>query len=316
MKTPIWESSAGALEALLETNVFVYCDLYTYAAADGTILCRVATADVDITIAGLGITWPAKYPAHSGAGGSRPLAHWKIGLDVDTWQIRVSPRKYNPVTMAAYPDLLAGLPWLTSVRVGNLDGATLRVDRAYFPNWSTAAATWGSKGLTPTGVLTMFAGPIVAADFDQGGVIITANDYRVLLSAAAPRELFTLSCRHMLYGPGCTLTQASFTSTGTVASGSSRGSIHSAIAAPPGSATYSLGQVLMTSGANAGFSRFVRNWSGGIFTLIAPFPYDFVIGDAFNASAGCDKTKATCTLFGNVANYGGEDFIPAPETAI
>lgn len=316
MKTPIWEVSAGALEALLESNQFVYCDLYTYTAADGTVLARIATADVDVAIPGLSATWPAKYPLHSGVGGSRPLAHWKIGLDIDTWQVRVSPRKTNPFTSAAFPDKLAGVPWLQSVRIGNLDGSTLRVDRAYFADWSVSAAAWGAPGLVPVGVLTVFVGPIVAVDFDQGGIIVTANDYRVLLSSAMPRELFTLGCRHMLYGPGCTLLLASFTVSGSVSAGSTRGSIVSVIAAPPGSGTYALGQIAVTSGPNTGFSRFVRAWAGGVFTTIAPFPYDFGIGDTFDASAGCDKTKPTCVLFANVDNYGGEDFTPAPETAI
>ena len=315
MKTPIWESAPGALEALLETDSFVTCDLYTYAAAGGSILCRYCTADIDITIPSpISATWLGRAPLHGPVGGQRPLAHWKVGLDVDSWQWRVSPRKRDPFTNQPYPDKLLGKPWLESIRVGNLDGSTIQVDRAYFASWPVSAAGWGKA--TPVGVLTIFAGPIVAADLDQGGTIITANDYRVLLQEAMPRQVYTLFCRHLLYGPGCFLSQPAFSVNGTVAGGSTPAAIHSAIAAPPGSGTYSLGKIAMTSGQNAGFIRFVRQWTGGVFTPIAPFPYPVNTGDAFTASAGCDKTKATCALFANSDNYGGEDFIPAPETAI
>ena len=52
------------------------------------------------------------------------------------------------------------------------------------------------------------------------------------------------------------------------------------------------------------------------FTLIAPMPFPVLAGDTFTAYPGCDKKYSTCGTWGNQANFGGQDQIPAPETAI
>ena len=73
----------------------------------------------------------------------------------------------------------------------------------------------------------------------------------------------------------------------------------------------------MTSGLNAGVSRMVANWDGAsTLSLQAPLPFGVAVGDTFTVTAGCDKTMATCTAFGNLVNYGGEPFIPPPELSI
>ena len=320
MKPILYESSGGALDALLLTNVFVYCDLYTYTLADSSVL-RYATSDVDITYGGH--TWSSAAPFHGGLGdvksgsGNPPAGHWKTGLDVDTWQVEVAPRLSDPITGAAYPDKIGVTPWLQAVRGGALDGAILRVDRAYFPSWSNSATAWGVNA--PTGVLTIFLGRIAAIDITRTAALINANDFRELLTIGMPRNVYGASCRHVLYDVGCTLTAASFAVTSSVLSGSSQNIVYSNAAAPPGSATFARGQIVMTSGANNGFRRLIRDWVGGspgTFTLIAPFYYTLSPGDTFTAYAGCDKTFTTCTAFSNTANFGGQRYIPAPETAV
>jgi hypothetical protein len=72
----------------------------------------------------------------------------------------------------------------------------------------------------------------------------------------------------------------------------------------------------MTSGANQGFSRAVKLWTSGSFTLQNPLPWVVATGDTFTAYAGCDKQFTTCGLFGNEPNYGGQPYIPDPTTAI
>ena len=89
---------------------------------------------------------------------------------------------------------------------------------------------------------------------------------------------------------------------------------------PTGFGTYALGRVVFTSGLNAGFTRAIRTMASaaGVLTLglIAPMPFAVAAGDTFTAYPGCDKQMATCTLFSNIANFGGQPYIPSPETAV
>ena len=87
-----------------------------------------------------------------------------------------------------------------------------------------------------------------------------------------------------------------------------------ALANPGGSGTYTLGTVLMVSGQNAGFQRTIANWDGTSMKLVAAFPFTINTGDVFSAAAGCDLQLTTCGLFNNIPNFGGEPYIPAPET--
>ncbi len=169
--------------------------------------------------------------------------------------------------------------------------------------------------VTPVGVLRIFAGRIAEVDMGRSGAVISINSHLELLNVNLPRNLFQAPCRFRLFGPGCGLNAAAYTANGACAAGSTRGSLVATLSAPPGSGTYTLGRIAMTSGLNAGFGRLVRNWDGTNWTLIAPLPFAVAAGDTFTASAGCDKATATCTLFDNLDNFGGEPFIPAPETA-
>jgi hypothetical protein len=61
----------------------------------------------------------------------------------------------------------------------------------------------------------------------------------------------------------------------------------------------------------------VKSFDGVSMFLIAPFPFTVAVGDTFTAFPGCDKSLQTCTnKFQNQLNFGGEDLIPKPETAV
>jgi hypothetical protein len=54
----------------------------------------------------------------------------------------------------------------------------------------------------------------------------------------------------------------------------------------------------------------------GMFALTQPLPYAPAAGDTFVVYPGCDKSQRTCQIkFGNLANFGGFPYVPAPETA-
>lgn len=313
MKTARYETTGGALAALLATRSFVFADLYTITLAGGGTV-RIAAGDTDWTYGGN--TWlhgkpPIVHPER------RPTAHWKIGLDVDTWQFSVMPRPVDPLTGTANPDTINGLRWLASARAGILDGAVVQVDRAYLPSWPAFPR---AAAIAPIGVVNVFTGRVAAIDVDRTSIIITLNSHLELLDQPMPRNLYQAGCGRTLFDAGCGLVAATYASSLVVNAGSTAGMLIATSGLPSGSGTYALGRVLFTSGANAGFGRSIRSMTQVTTTLqlglIAPLPFAVAPGDTFTAWPGCNRTMATCTTWGNIANYGGQPYIPSPETAV
>ena len=314
MKTPIYETTSGALAALLASRSFVFGDLYTISLPNNNGTLRLCSGDVDWSYSGN--TWGHGGPLID-TPGSRPTAHWKLGLDVDSWQFAIIPRAVDPMTGAAWPDLIGSVPWLQAIAAGALMGATVQVDRAYLPSWPAFPR---APAIVPTGVVNIFTGRVASVDLERTIAHVTLNSHLDILSADMPRNLFQAGCRHTLFDPRCALAASSYGVSCTATGASSQSSPVAAVGAPGGSGTYALGRVVFTSGKNATFTRSIRTAStvSGVttFTLIAPMPFPVLPGDTFTAYPGCDKKYVTCGTWGNQANFGGQDQIPAPETAV
>ena len=305
----------------------VQFDLYTftlqgggqllYTTADFPIFAADATIWQAPKIDGSGNLWTAGItwaPGVIDSEGSKSTGHWKIGLDSDSWNVKIAPRALDPISGTTFPDTINGVPWLQAARSGALDNADLIVSRAYFSAMPTHPIP--VAGLSPVGTLIIFRGMVGQVDCSTSAAYVTANDYKSLLNQQMPRNLYQASCRHRLFDSRCTLSAGSFTGTGTAGVGSTRGNILATVSAPGGSATYTLGTLTMTSGANSGFSRVVSHWGGGAFTLLSPFPMDVAAGDTFSVTAGCDKSLATCAAFSNTVNFGGSPYVPIPEVSL
>ncbi len=302
------KAASSTLIALLATGEFVTADLYTITLVGGGLV-RLTTADTDVLWDGQ--TYAAQAPTID-TSDTQALAHLKVGLDVDSWTFAVQPRAIDAITGATWPDLLGGKPWAAAVRNGALDGATVQIDRAYWAAWPDP---WGTP-LVPVAVLSAeFMGRVADIDIDGPRILVTLNSSLELLTQPVPREVYQAGCRHTLFNAGCTLSAATFACTGAALAGSTAGTMLASVAAPAGSGSFAMGSVVFTSGANAGFSRSVRSWVFGTFRLMSPFPFAIAAGDTFTAYPGCDRTRATCALFGNSINFGGQPLIPVPETA-
>ena len=314
MKTPLYETSTGALAALLATRSFVFGDLYTVTLPNNNGTLRLCSGDVDWSYGGN--SWGHGGPLVD-TPGSRPTAHWKIGLDTDTWQFSLIPRAVDPITGTAWPDLIGSVPWLQAVAAGALMGATVRVDRAYLPSWPAFPR---APAISPTGVVTLFLGRGAAVDLERTMAHVMLNSHLDILSNDMPRNLFQAGCRLTLFSPRCALSAASYAVSCTATGASTALSPVAAVGVPAGSGTYALGRVAFTSGKNATFTRSIRSaaTASGVttFSLIAPMPFPVLAGDTFVAYPGCNKKYATCGAFGNQANFGGQDKIPSPETAV
>lgn len=329
----------AALAALLDSGMyldgtslpdsFVPFDLYTITLVSGTVL-TLTTANIPICAPSTdvfsapsvfspgadvwfsGMTW---LPSVIDAGGTRSTGRWRVGLDTDTWTIHLSPRKTHPVTGAADPDTVAGIPWATAARTGMLDHADVIVSRAYFSSLPTYPVP--DPGAVPVGTLTLFRGTIGDMEITDSSITIVVSDYKSVFDQLVPRNVYQSGCPHQLYDSHCGLSRAAYAVSGAVATGSSRARIKGTVSSPGGSGTWALGRLAITSGPNAGISRLVTAWSSTLgFTLMTPFPYAVTPGETFTVYPGCNKTLAACALFGNTVNFGGNPFIPIPEVSL
>lgn len=83
--------------------------------------------------------------------------------------------------------------------------------------------------------------------------------------------------------------------------------------------TFGAGTILFTTGPNAGLPKIeIRAYSAdGTISLMEPFYYVPVVGNAYTMTRGCRKRLADCQsrlgnsgLFNNVENFGGDLWIP------
>ncbi|HEQ98803.1 MAG TPA: DUF2163 domain-containing protein [candidate division Zixibacteria bacterium] len=71
-----------------------------------------------------------------------------------------------------------------------------------------------------------------------------------------------------------------------------------------------------TGGANAGYSMEVKKYDPvtQTFTLFEKMPNDISVGDEYEVTYGCDKSRDTCRdVFDNVENFRGEPFVPGTD---
>lgn len=121
---------------------------------------------------------------------------------------------------------------------------------------------------------------------------------------------FSPECRHTLGDGNCAVNLAAYTVTGTVTSAASATQFTDS-ARSEAAGLFNYGLLTWNSGANAGLSMEVKNFTAGVFTLWLPMAHSIAAGDAYSVYKGCDKRFATCrTTFSNVANFGGFPYLP------
>lgn len=283
------KSATPALAALLNgTRQFLMADLYTITPVEIDVL-RYTNGDADVTLDGF--KFSSRGPLIS-RGSIRSM----VGLEVDTLSMTIATA--NPA------HLLNGLPFIAGALDGALDGAAIKLQRAFFSAWGVPAA----------GALVMFSGRVSQITGSRHELQLTVKSDLELLDAKLPRNLYTPGCGLTVYSTACGANRAAVTVTSTVTGVTSA---RSAFATSLGQADewFDLGTLTFTTGANAGISRTVRSFADGEFEFALAFPADIVAGDAFSVFPGCDHTQATCqSKFGNVIHFRGFPYIPAPET--
>ena len=292
------KSASAPLIALLNSGAdFQMADLWTITLRDGTVV-RWTSADVPLTANGN--TYVLGPLIERGAVSER------IGVEVSTLDLTIQ---------AGASDLIAGVPVIPFIIGRGLDGANVKLERAFLSDW----------GLPVVGTVVRFSGRVTSVpNIGGSSAHVTVSAWTILLNVNMPPHLYQSACLNNVYDAGCTLNPASFSSTGTVAAG---------VAGPPDTRPtqvtwlsnltgvpdkFTLGRLTFTSGANAGQKRSIRtNASDGTFEIVNPLPVKPAAGDTFIAYWGCDRTSTTCSgKFNNLAHFKGTEFVPSPETAL
>ncbi|MGH9523414.1 MAG: DUF2163 domain-containing protein [Terriglobales bacterium] len=300
MKTPINIGGNDLITWLETATVMVLADLFTITLKNGTVL---RYTDWETALVVLGVTYNAGFPNFQ-----RGAISETIGFQVGTMELIVSARP---------GDLLNGSPLLATVGRGDWSGATVQVNRLYM-----------DAALTQIGMFVRFLGRLGALDLvTRTQAKWTVKSLAELLNVKLPIKVIQTGCSHTLFDggvtvpagiPGCHLAKASFAVTGSVASGSTAFQVNAGLSQADD--YFALGVIAFTSGAGNGQSFSVATYKHGspsVLTFPVPLPFVPQAGDTFTIYPGCDKTMATCsTKFSNLANFGGEPFIPAPETAL
>lgn len=279
-------AASPALEALLATRKFWVADLWTIALASGTVL-RYASADQPVTSGG------NVFSAASHLF-SRGRCTQKIGMEVDTLDLEVFPEP---------GDLVDGLPFIQAVRIGDFDNAEALLERAFMPEF----------GDTSPGALVIFAGRMGDIEAGRTTASITINSHLELLNTRLPRLVYQAPCPHTLYDARCGLARGGFEVPATIGSGATNVRIPlPGLGEADGWAVHGVAEI--TSGSLAGQTRTVVAHVAGVLTVYPPLPGAPVAGDTVTVGPGCNKTMEACTAFGNLARFGGQPFIPTPDT--
>lgn len=287
------KSASPTLIALLSSaRQFWMADLYTFTLVDGTVL-RYTSADIDITTGGNTFS-------HNGPIISRSRTKVALGTAVDQLDLSIT---------ATSETLLSGLPWLQAITNGALDGAQVKLERAF------AATPEDAMAGVIAGTVNLFEGRVSDTTTDSLKSKVIVRSWLEVLNTPLPRNLYQPPCGNSIYDTGCGVSRAAYAAFGAATAGSTRQSINCGLGNPSG--YFDIGEIVMTSGQNLGVIRTVRSYTPGVVALAYPLPKPVSVGDTFTIYPGCDKRLATCRdKFGNLPRFRGTPFVPVPETAL
>ncbi len=277
--------STGLATYLATAVNFRLANLVTVTLSSG-VVCRWTTYDADITYGG------HTFLSHD-ALIERGATRVQDGLSVDALQMTLGTGGAN-VT-------LGGIPLAAAVEQGVLDNAAVTVERLCMPG----------PGDVSLGTVLMFSGHVAGTEPAPMAVKLTIKSGLEKLNSQIPYTIQP-GCPYQVYSAACGLSRAAYTTALTTVAGTNQtelwvGSDLSTVGVPS--------SVKMTSGANAGVRRMVRFISGYHVSLRIGLPYAVAIGDTFEITKACPKTRMAClTTFNNLVHFRGFADVPRPET--
>lgn len=283
-------ASAGMIALLAAGGPFLMADLYSLTLLGGTTY-RWCAGDADVAYGGNTFT------AALDQGGQPVIRRGTIrqarGLEVSTLDVTLYTGDSAQIL---------GIDANQAACNGALDGARLKVERAFMPTW----------GDTSNGTVILFEGAVAGLDVGSTQIVIHVKSDLNQLQIQMPRTLFTPSCSNAFGDAGCGISLTTYTVSKSVGAGSTASSLTGASGQPDG--YYQNGVVAFTSGVNAGSRYAVASYIGGVLALATPLQAVPGMGDTFTVYPNCGRTQAGCAAFGNSTRFRGCPYVPVPET--
>jgi uncharacterized phage protein (TIGR02218 family) len=280
------------ISLLASGNPFTMADCYTVTLQSGGVY-RWTNADINLTLSG------NVFSCVLDNGGLPLVQRGAIrnarGTEVQTLDLTL---------ISAGSAQLMGTNISLAAHNGAFDAARVRVERVF--------STY--PGDTSSGSVVLFEGNCAGVDPSSTQVILHVKSDLELLQQQMPRVLFQPGCANSFGDSGCGINIASLTSTGSLASGPTASAVGTGLSKADG--YYTLGVLVMTSGAASGSRRTISSYVSNVATLSVPLPQTPAAGDTFQIYPGCARTRAACTAYSNSNNYNGYPYVPEASTSL
>jgi uncharacterized phage protein (TIGR02218 family) len=302
-------ASAALQNYVAQNDSVVVVDLYTFSLPSGLVL-RYSGWTTALTIPGT--AFPAGSLNYNATGYTEFALGPRFGRSMVTTKIGVEPAELDITVMAGADDMIGTFSFAEAVRVGELDGATVELDRFFAPPQAGGGALSNALG-----AIVWFCGQVAETDAGRTSIAIKVKSLMNLLAVQQmPRRLYQAACTHIFGDAMCTFDRASLASTQAALAGSTQAQIVTALTPSPAT-LYNEGTIIGVTGLNAGQTRTIAQLTGGVASMLKAWLYPVSVGDIFELLPGCDHTTATCqNAFNNLIHYGGFPYIPPPELAV
>lgn len=285
-------------DELLASGQFVYGECFTITPKFGAVLRYTNSAsDISVVpiIGGPGrVTYLSRVVIISGLRFKST-----VGVEVDEQTVEL-----------AYTDGLTyqgAITWSEALRLGRLDGATVRRDRFF-------ASAWGQPWVFG---ITMFAGRVsTCSKVGRQSATVNVKSDMVLLSMKMPRDLYQPQCRNTWGdGAGCDLVQDNFATQTVVGASPTRSII------PWSGITedHVMGKLFIEGGDSVTRIRTILRVNVGVSAeVIYPLDFDPIAGQNVVFYPNCRREYARCGLYHATPaqKYIGFPFVPVAETAV
>jgi hypothetical protein len=183
-------------------------------------------------------------------------------------------------------DTINGQPIIPFIKSRGFDGAVLKLERAFAPDWADMAINGA------LGTINRFGGKFTSVPEISGATAkLTASSWMILLNSMMPRNLYQTPCMHTVYDAGCGLNPASFVWDANVSGPAGATLTFTSTVGGMSVDNFALGRIVFVTGANAGLSATIRSNTATTITLVKPLPNPLAAGDFFHMYPGCDLTR-------------------------
>jgi hypothetical protein len=286
--------------AALASRTFVYADCYTISPIVGSPL-HYTNARRDITVVALGGSVRQTYKSRAVLIQGLK-SHTKIGVQVDTQEITLD---YTGET-----EYQGRLSWPQALKLGYLDGATVKRDRFIATEWAPDLSyPWLGGMPWYDGTLTDLS------DVGRQSATLNVKSAFNVLDRQMPRSLYTPRCKNVLGDAACGVNRDLFSTLITISAGTPTTSF---IPWTGATSNYVEGMVHIANSDSVTRVRKIQKIDGTGLGLAPALDFLPTIGQSLTAYEGCPGTCARCQDFHGpswIDRFKGFDKTPVAESA-